>query len=137
MINPPKCFCGANTVYQDSKSYYHGTSYGMRYICERFPDCRGSVGAHPNGSPLGSVPDSVTSPLRIQCHSIIDPLWRYEDLRGKQRNEKRNSVYKWVGKIMGMDRKDCHVGMFSADQCRMFLERQAFFSYEQYLESKK
>lgn len=30
----------------------------------------------------------------------------------------RKEAYKWLADAMGIDCKDCHIGMFSEEQCR-------------------
>lgn len=117
----PVCFCGSSTTYQDSKDYYAGTSYGMRWICDRFPACRGSVGAHPDGRPLGTIPDEETKQLRIKLHALVDPLWRDRTDRTKKRN--RASVYGWLRRIMDMTSQECHIGNFTKDQCLEALKK--------------
>lgn len=127
----PTCFCGSRTVYQDSKAYYHGKSYGMRWICERWPACNGSVGAHPNGTPLGTVPDALTKELRRQCHAIVDPLWQEGNVFGDgRRNRMRSSVYRYMQVLMDLPPHVCHIGMFDADQCSTLLRRMAATPYE-------
>lgn len=119
----PICYCGSLTEYKDSRDYYHGKSYGMRYICIRWPECRGSVGAHPDGKPLGTVPDDETKRLRGICHGLIDPLWQNAGLIGKEKHHKRNSVYKWMCNLMELSRDEAHIGMFDASQCRQLIRR--------------
>lgn len=129
-ITPPTCYCGAQTVYQDSKDYYHGKSYGMRWICERWPQCHGSVGAHPDGTPLGTIPDGETKALRSQCHAVADPIWRDSRFTAAERRYLRGSVYRWMQAITGLSQDECHIGMFDAEQCRYLLKRMTEVPYE-------
>jgi hypothetical protein len=75
---PVPCYCGSPAHLRDNSLLYNGKSYGngKAYICDRFPDCRGSVGVHPNGKPLGTIPDEETKKLRRSVHTIIDPCGR-------------------------------------------------------------
>jgi hypothetical protein len=127
----PDCFCGSRTIYQDSKEYYHGTSYGMRYICERWPECLGSVGAHPDGQPLGTVPDPETKRLRGVCHGMVDAIWRDANLTAKEQRQKRGSVYRWLQNITGLSQGECHIGKFNAEQCRFLIKCIKAVPYEQ------
>jgi hypothetical protein len=97
---------------------YNGKSYGngWAYICNRFPKCRGSVGVHPNGKPLGTIPDQETKQLRIQLHAVIDPLWRNQTHQPKR--VARGAVYGYLRHIMEMTAEECHIGNFTADDCR-------------------
>jgi hypothetical protein len=125
---PPMCFCGATTVYQDSKAYYHGhRSYGMRWICSRWPECDGSVGAHPDGKPLGTVPSAEDKKYRSMLHAQIDPLWQNQE-RSKKRA--RGSVYGWLRRILNMTADECHIGNFNAETCIEALEQIALHPYE-------
>jgi hypothetical protein len=114
---PVTCFCGSPAHLHNNKKLY-GKEYGKvpyAYICDRFPVCRGSVGVHPQGKPLGTIPDPQTKAMRIKLHAIIDPLWRDQTQRSKKKA--RGSVYGWLRRISGLSAEECHVGMFDADMC--------------------
>lgn len=131
-FTPPICFCGSETEYKDSAELYHGRSYGMRWICKRFPDCRGSVGAHPDGRPLGTVPNPEDKVWRGRLHALIDPLWRNpsptDDRRKKYR---RGSVYRWLSIITNLPIDEVHVGMWDAEMCQKVLKLIEQYPYEQ------
>lgn len=101
--------CGSEMVLRDSK-------YGKFYGCSRFPVCRGAHGAHPNGKPLGTPATRKTKMLRMQAHSVFDCWW-------KQLGLKKNEAYKQLSRIMDLPRKEAHIGMFDAEQCRHLIER--------------
>lgn len=127
-IDPPDCFCGTETEYIDSAAFYHGRSYGMRWICKRWPECRGSVGSHPDGRPLGTIPDESTKKLRIELHSIVDAIWHGKT--GKEKRYARGSAYRWLQNLTGLSQEDCHIGMFDEEACRFALKRVAEVPYE-------
>ena len=110
----PVCFCGSSSSLRSNALIYNGREYGNGkiWLCDRFPVCRGSVGTHPDGKPLGTIPDEETKKLRIKVHSVIDPLWR-----GQKKN--RGSVYGWLKRISG---KDYHNGEASKEDCLRILE---------------
>lgn len=116
---PVTCFCGSPAHLHSNKALY-GREFGigMAYICDRFFEtpsaCRGSVGVHPNGKPLGTIPDAQTKAMRIKLHAIIDPLWKNQD---RAKRKARGSVYGWLQRIMGMTSEECHIGNFDADTC--------------------
>lgn len=115
-FDAPVCFCGAPSIYHaDTIEYYNGKDYGHRWICSRFPVCRGSVGAHPDGKPLGSIADPETKKARMQVHSLIDPLWQKEPT-GRARRHKRASVYRWLARLLHIE--EYHTGNLTAQQCR-------------------
>lgn len=127
---PVECFCGSPAHLQENSLLYNGRSYGngKAYICDRFPLCRGSVGVHPNGKPLGTIPDESTKKLRMAVHAKIDPLWRGRTDISK--HKARGSVYGWLRHIMDMTPTECHIGNFTAEQCTQALERIEANPYE-------
>lgn len=85
------------------------------WSCPYFPRCRVTVGAHPDGTPLGNpAPDKETKEARIRAHSVFDPIWQNNILS-------RNMVYRYVSEIMGIHRDDCHVGNFNIEECEKFI----------------
>lgn len=91
----------------DSEIIY-GKSYGMIYLCK---PCDAYVGTHKNsGKPLGTLANGKLRKLRKSAHREFDPLW-------KSKLVSRPSAYKWLSKKLGIDGRDCHIAMFSIDQC--------------------
>lgn len=117
---PVTCFCGSPAhLHNNSKLY--GREYGnvpYAYICDRFFEkpsaCRGSVGVHPNGKPLGTIPDAQTKVMRQKLHAIVDPLWKNQE---RSKRQARGSVYGYLQRITGLSSAECHIGMFDADKC--------------------
>lgn len=104
---------------------YNGKEYGngMAYICERLPDCRGSVSTDPQGKPLGFIVDPETKQLRMWLHDTVDKIWQDLITQGVPRNKARGKVYGWLKRIMELEPKDCHIAMFSREQCLLAIER--------------
>lgn len=111
------CYCGSPAHLRPNSLLYGGKSYGngYAYICDRFPDCRGSVGVHPNGKPLGVIPDEQTKVMRRKLHAIVDPLWQNQAYRSRKKS--RGSVYGYLRRIGGLSAEECHIGNFDADMC--------------------
>lgn len=78
--------------------------------CERFPSCKSTHGAHPNGRPLGIPGTPDTKAARRAAHAAFDPLW-------EQGYMHRNAAYDWLAKELGIPRRDVHIGAFSREQC--------------------
>lgn len=116
------CFCGAPARLASNATIYgreHGN--GKAWICTTFPKCRGYVGAHPDGKPLGTIVDQETKKLRMKVHALVDPLWQNaENGRSKKRN--RGSVYGWLKRILGDGTRHIHVGEMSREDCLRALE---------------
>lgn len=114
---PVTCHCGSPAHLRDNSLLYNGKSYGngKAYICDRFPACRGSIGVHPSGKPLGNIPDEQTKVMRRKLHAIIDPLWQNQTYRS--RKKARGSVYGYLRRILNLSAEECHIGNFDADMC--------------------
>lgn len=81
------------------------------YLCA---GCDAYVGCHEkSGLPLGRLANSTLRAAKMLAHDSFDPLWRNE----KEPRKARKKAYSWLAKKMGVDRDDCHIGMFSEDQC--------------------
>lgn len=99
--------CGAPMVLR--KSPKHDNPF---YGCSKFPECRGTHGAHPNGAPLGVPADKATKDARIQAHLLFDKLWKD---RGPM---ERREAYEWLQGAMKMTADECHIGRFDIETCQ-------------------
>jgi len=78
------------------------------YLCA---PCDAYVGCHEGTTnPLGRLADLALRRAKNRAHAAFDPLWR----NGKM---KRQSAYKWLAQQLGIDAKDCHIGMFDVEIC--------------------
>lgn len=86
--------------------------------------CGGYVGAHRDTlKPLGSPADKATRDARSAAHAAFDPLWRKRQrLSGLSNQHARGKGYKWLAAELGIDRKDCHIGMMDAATARRVVE---------------
>lgn len=112
------CYCGSPAHLKPNSVLYNGKSYGkvpFAYICDRFPTCRGSVGVHPNGKPLGTIPDAQTKVMRQKLHAIVDPLWQNNPYQ--KRRKARGRVYGYLKHLLNKSADECHIGNFDAETC--------------------
>lgn len=100
--------CGATMHLRRSK---HGPFYG----CSTYPTCKGTHGAHPDGSPLGTPASKQTRLARIRAHRIFDLIWQKA---GKRRHE----AYTWMRRAMGLTRSQAHISMFDEAQCEKLIQ---------------
>lgn len=86
--------------------------------------CWGYVGTHRGTlKPLGSPADKPTRQAREAAHAAFDPLWQRKIERdGCSKIKARNAGYKWLAGQLGIDRKDCHIGMMNAEMARRVVE---------------
>ena len=91
------------------------SAHGLFYGCVQFPRCRGSVGAHPDGRPLGVPADEATRRARILAHAAFDRIW-------KQGAMKRSAAYAWMRQAMGLREDQAHVGQFDEVECARLVD---------------
>ena len=105
--------CGARMILREGK---HSLFYG----CCKFPQCRGTHGAHPNGAPLGTPADRATKDMRIKAHDAFDQLWK-----PLSAPYTRAEAYLVMQSLMGMSSDEAHIGKFTAEQCQELIDRLA------------
>lgn len=97
--------------------------------CEVCPDAY--VGCHPGGTePLGTPAGPELRRARIVLHrDMVDPLWKHADRCGEYHPENeaarelirraaRGRVYAYLAAGLDLTKDECHVGMFTIEQCR-------------------
>jgi hypothetical protein len=78
------------------------------YRCE---PCGAWVGCHPGTvTPLGRLANAELRAAKQRAHAAFDPLWHSGSM-------KRRDAYAWLASSLGIERNDCHIGMFDVQQC--------------------
>lgn len=73
--------------------------------------CDAWVGCHRGTTrPLGRLANADLRAAKQAAHAAFDPLWRGTKWR-------RSAAYRWLAQQMGLPAKQCHIGMFDANQC--------------------
>jgi len=129
MAELPCPYCGSVAILKDSSIIY-GRSYGLAFVCENYPACDAYVGVHKhNNEPLGRLANAELRIAKIDAHKYFDNLWQRKLIkRRKERGNNykkhwaRGSGYKWLAEQMGLESKDCHIGMFDVQQCKKVVE---------------
>lgn len=85
------------------------------YGCSRYPDCRGSHGAHLDGRPLGVPADKETRKARIEAHRFFDMLWKPSE--GQKPRMTRPQAYAWMRKKLRLTESEAHFSKMGLDQC--------------------
>ena len=119
-------YCQNPAVYlESSESVYHGRDYGPMYRCE---PCDAHVGVHPGTTkPLGRMANKELREWKMRAHAAFDPIWQARfDLKRAQdpkytRGMARGGRYKKLAGLLGIERKDCHIGHFDVDQCKQVI----------------
>ena len=83
------------------------------YLCA---PCDAYVGIHVGTTkPLGRLANKSLREAKKAAHAAFDPLWRSGSM-------KRASAYKWLAQQLGIDGRDCHIGMFDVATCYRVIE---------------
>ena len=92
----------------------------------RCTGCGAYCGCHKGTrTPLGFPAGPMTRKARSKVHAIFDEIWRsapshYKDVRRpeKVRQLARFRTYQYLAHRMNIDPNDCHMAMFTIQQCQ-------------------
>lgn len=110
-------YCGGDAVFMETSGHVYRHDYGPIFDCR---PCDAYVGAHPNGEPKGTPAKKVLRELRKACHKSFDVLWQEDSPEGRMT---RSSAYGWLSNVMGVPRRQAHIGMFNEEQCKFLLRK--------------
>lgn len=106
--------CGGKAKLVDSKKIYSSGSYGLSWVCERFPYCDTYVGCHKGTTtPLGTLANWKIRKARNRAHAALDPLWQEGDYD-------RGELYSELGIQMG--KIPLHVGELTVEECEKLIK---------------
>lgn len=75
------------------------------------PNCYAHINCKPGTDiPVKAMDSIAVKEARRQAHRHFDRLWRTKPERTK--------AYSWLARQMNMSPKECHIGMFTIDQCK-------------------
>jgi len=85
--------------------------------------CSAYCGTHPNLTAVGTPAGRETRRAREAAHAAFDPLWRRRmEISGLTKQTARGRGYKWLAAQLGIDRKECHIGMMRAEMALRVVE---------------
>lgn len=117
-------YCGdpARLVF-GTEIYPHRADLWMKLFWHCAP-CGAWVGCHQGtDTPLGRLANAELRGAKQRAHAAFDPLWQRKQLRdGCSKNAARGAGYAWLAKQLGVEPKDCHIGMFDVQQCLRVVE---------------
>lgn len=105
----PYCFGPSERVtgkriYPHRRDLHHKTFY----LCE---PCGAWVGCHPGGDKaLGRLANAELRAAKQRVHAAFDPMWQGGHMG-------RSQAYTWLAERLGIPKTDCHIGMFTLEQC--------------------
>lgn len=113
----PKCGeCGSDMVLRTAKKIF--TDRQLKnprfWGCSKYPDCRGTHGAHPDGRPLGVPANKETKAWRIKAHDTFDTLWKCSQI-----TMTRKKAYKLLAEKLGVT--EVHIGESDIETCRKII----------------
>lgn len=115
-------YCNSLARLVDSAAVY-GRSYGMIWDCR---PCDACVGCHKNNKdnkPLGRLANKELRTWKMRAHAAFDPMWQRKMQKEQcSKTKARRSGYKWLAGELGIEVKNCHIGMFDVDMCRRVVE---------------
>ncbi len=116
-------YCGALAECVEDTAVYQRSYGGWVWLCR---PCEAWVGSHKGSKthiPLGRLATAELRKLKIEAHALFDPLWRAAmKHREWSQAHARGKAYAWLSKKMGIDRAECHIGMFDEARCRTAIE---------------
>jgi len=110
---------GGNVIYP------HRTDLHDRcfWLCRT---CKAYVGCHkgPDCIPFGPLANGSTRAARVRAHAAFDPVWQTMVQASEgilTDRQSRKLAYWWLANEMNIPEKECHIGMFSVEQCEQVL----------------
>lgn len=96
------------------------------YICK---PCNAYVGCHKGTiNPLGRLANTELRNAKKEAHAAFDPIWKARHERKSavdptyKKSMARGGRYKKLAELLGVEIKDCHIGMFDVDMCMKVIQ---------------
>lgn len=121
----PCPYCGAAVVFRDSSTFiYHGRDFGPVWVCSRYPACDAFVGCHPGTqTPLGRLANSELRYWKKRARGARPAVaGALAAARRQKKAAHRGAAYNFLRQQMGLSAEECHIGMFSVEQCKTVVE---------------
>lgn len=111
-------YCGNKTQLVGGLTIYpHRPDLYKKQFYQCAP-CDAYVGCHPGTTkPLGRLADAELRKAKMAAHAAFDPLWR-----NGARAKRRKAAYAWLAEQLGIDAKQCHIGMLDVATCSRVVE---------------
>lgn len=125
MSERPICdYCGKSSDRVTGREVYPHLPHLAGKIIYRCEPCGAWVGCHPGtDKPLGRLANAGLRRAKVAAHAAFDPLWKAKIAREEcSKKLARGLGYQWLAGQLGIDPKDCHIGMFDEATCRRVVE---------------
>lgn len=121
MTEAPTCpYCSATAVLVGGDVIYpHLPQLARRRFWKCLACADAHVGCHPDSDrPLGRLANKDLRLAKSHAHAVFDPLWEAKIERDNvSKGEARSRAYRWLAGALGIDPKDCHIGMMDVETC--------------------
>lgn len=113
----PARLVGGNVIYPHRPDL-ESKKFWLCAFCDAYVGCHsGTI------KPLGRLANAELRKAKVAAHDAFDPIWKAR-LAEKQKldpayqqHHARGGRYKRLAELMGLRAQDCHIGMFTPEQC--------------------
>jgi hypothetical protein len=104
-------YCGAESKKVTGRAIYPHRPDLYRKTFYQCAPCDAYVGCHPGTvKALGRLANAELRKAKSAAHRAFDDIWRNKHMS-------RSQAYSWLAASLGIEKKDCHIGMFDVDMC--------------------
>ena len=105
----------------DEAGYPYRSDFGPTWVCV---PCTAWVGCHPGTTKaLGGLANAELRIAKQAAHAAFDPLWMAKIRRDDcSKSKARKAGYAWLAGALGIDKKICHIGYMSLEECKRVVE---------------
>lgn len=108
-VTCPYCGEPAALVFGEALYPHRPDLYAKQFY--RCDPCDATVGCHPGTTkPLGRMANAELRWAKMEAHTAFDRLWKAGSMT-------RSAAYAWLAGALGIEKSDCHIGMFDVEQC--------------------
>jgi hypothetical protein len=108
-------YCHSKAKLEDSEIIY-GRSYGLVWVCSKYPECDSYVGVHKGTSrPLGIMANAELRLWKKRAHTKFDPLWKTGIM-------KRSFAYQLLRETLHLSKDQAHIGEMDVEQCKLLID---------------
>lgn len=109
-------YCQNEAELVTGKAVYPHTPELSNTLYWKCDPCKARVGCHAGTvKPLGRLANARLRFWKMTAHDAFDPLW-------KDGAKTRRQAYQYLADKLGIDRNDCHIGMFDVETCKRVVE---------------
>lgn len=106
----PAKLVGGDVIYPHRPDLYK-KKFWQCAPCEAYVGCHEAGRGYGDGTrPLGRLANAELRQAKMAVHEMFDDIWKEGHMR-------RPEAYAWLADKMGIAVENCHVGMFTVEQC--------------------